>query len=344
LEKINNFHELEKINVKVMSEFIKPLVVVSKCIEFDYCRWNGYTISSDLVKIMKHYVDFHPICPEVEIGLGVPRDPVRLVIENEGLKMIQPKTGRDCTNDMITFANKYLKSLDHVDGFMLESQSPSCGLFQTKYYQPAKKGAQENHTGAGLFGRAVLNIYPTKAIETEGRLTNFRIREHWLIKLFTLAEFQNLTGSKSHNALIGFQTKNKLLFMAYNQQIMHEMGRIVANPHKLEFEKLIKDYEQLLNNLLQRPPNYKSHINVLMHSLGFFKKSLSGEEKAFFLDELDKYRTGWIPLFVLQNLLNSWIIRFNDTYLKDQTYFNPYPEELMNFDLKETWRGRSYWQ
>jgi len=231
-----------------------------------------------------------------------------------------------------------------VDGFILKSQSPSCGLFQTKHYQSAKKGAPKLQVGTGLFGRAVVNTFPNKAIETEGRLTNFRIREHWLIKLYTSADFHNLKSNKSHNALVNFHTKNKFLFMAYNQNVMREMGRIVANPQNLGFEEIIASYEQFLNQLLLNPPKYTAHINVLMHALGHFKNLLSGEEKAFFLDELEKYRTGWVPLFLLQNLLNSWIIRFDENYLKNQTYFNPYPEELMNFDLKDTWRGRSYWK
>ena len=326
-----------------MSDFQKPIVVVSKCIEFAYCRWNGYTISSDVVRILKNYVEFKPVCAEVEIGLGIPRDPVKIVLEGDILKMIQPKTGRDCTEEMNRFAKDHLKSLEHVDGFILKSQSPSCGLFQTKHYQSAKKGAPKLQVGPGLFGRAVLNSFPNKAVETEGRLTNFRIREHWLIKLYTLADFHNLKSTKSHSAIVNFHTKNKLLFMAYNQGLMREMGRIVANPQNLGFEEIIANYGDILNQLLLNPPKYTTHINVLMHALGYFKKSLSGQEKAFFLDELEKFRTGWIPLFVLQNLLNSWIIRFEESYLKSQTYFNPYPEELMNFDLKDSWRGRSYW-
>ena len=327
-----------------MSNFERPIVVVSKCIEFAHCRWNGYCISSDFVKILEEYVNFQPICPEVEIDLGIPRDPVRLVLENDTLMMIQPKTTRDYTAEMIKFTEKYLKSLKHVDGFILKSKSPSCGLFHTKYYQSAEKGASRLETGSGLFGRAVLNIFPTKAIETEGRLTNFKIREHWLIKLFTLADFHKFKSSHSKIALIEFHTKNKLLFMAYNQILMRKMGRIVANLQKSDFDMIIMQYEQLLTDLFQQPPKYTAHINVLMHSLGYFKKSLSGQEKAFFLDELEKFRVGWIPLFVLQNLLSSWIVRFDNNYLRDQTYFNPYPEKLMNFDLKDTWRGRSYWQ
>jgi uncharacterized protein YbgA (DUF1722 family)/uncharacterized protein YbbK (DUF523 family) len=326
-----------------MNIFQKPVVVISKCIEFDYCRWNGNIIKSPIVKILKNYVDFHPVCAEVEIGLGVPRDPVRIVLEDDELIMIQLSTGRDCTGDMNQFSEDFLNSLEYVDGFILKSQSPSCGLFQTKHYQSTKKGAPTVSRGPGLFGRAVINNFAKKAIETEGRLTNFRIREHWLIKLFTLANFRNLKQSQSKHQLGEFHTKNKFLFMAYNYHLMHELGRILANPNKLKFEKLILTYQEGLNSLLEKPPKYTSHINVLMHALGYFKNNLSYEEKAFFLDELEKYRAGWIPLFVLQNLLNSWIIRFDEEHLSNQSYFNPYPEELMNFDLKDTWRGRSYW-
>jgi uncharacterized protein YbgA (DUF1722 family)/uncharacterized protein YbbK (DUF523 family) len=326
-----------------MSNFKKPVVVVSKCVEFEYCRWNGNIIKSPLVRILKSYVDFRPICAEVEISLGIPRDPVRLILEEEKIKMIQPSSNQDYTIKMINFAQNFLNSLEHVDGFILKSQSPSCGLFQTKYYQSAKKGAPKLARGPGIFGRAVLNTFPTKAIETEGRLTNFRIREHWLIKLFILTDFHHLKRSLSKHSLIDFHTKNKFIFMAYNQQIMRELGKIVANPKKLKFEDLISDYEDKLNILLKKPPEHTAHINTLMHALGYFKKRLSHEEKSFFLDELEKYRVGWIPLFVLQNLLNSWITRFNENYLRNQSYFNPYPEELMNFDLRDTWRGRSYW-
>jgi uncharacterized protein YbgA (DUF1722 family)/uncharacterized protein YbbK (DUF523 family) len=322
-----------------MLSFQKPVVVISKCIEFAYCRWNGYTISSDIVKILSNYVEFKPVCPEVEIGLGVPRDPVRLVLENDVLKMIQPKTECDCTDAIFTFADQYFSSLEHVDGFILKSHSPSCGLFQTKYYHSSKNGGLKLQTGPGLFGQAVLNRYPTKAIETEGRLTNFKLREHWLIKLYTLTDFRTLKTNPIKSELIDFQTKNKLIFMAYNQKLMREMGKIVANSRKLRFEEYMEKYEQLLNVLLQYPPKYTAHVNVLMHAFGYFKAKLSDAEKAFFLDQLELYRTGGIPLFDLQYLLNSWVIRFDEEYLKTQSYFNLYPEELMNFDSKDTERG-----
>lgn len=327
-----------------MLEFVKPVVLISKCIEFEYCRWNGMIIKSPIVKILKSYVDFQPVCAEVEIGLGIPRDPVRLIKENDSLNMIQPSTNRNFTSEMTNFTKEYLNTLDHVDGFILKSDSPSCGLFHTKYYPSAQKGARPIERGAGLFGKAILEKFSNKAIETDGRLTNFRIREYWLTKLFTLAEFHRVKNSHSKHELVQFHTKNKFLFMAYNQVLMREAGRIIANPHKNRFETIVDDYEQKLIKILKKPPNYTSHINTILHTLGFFKKNLSHEEKGFFLDELENYRAGWIPLFVLLNLIKSWTVRFSEEYLKGQTYFNLYPEELMNFDLKDSWRGRSYWE
>ncbi len=327
-----------------LNEFPEPIVVISKCIEFEFCRWNGMIIKSPFITLLKSYVGFRPVCAEVGIGLGVPRDPVRLIIENTELKMIQPSTGRNLTLKMINFSEEYFNSLGSVDGFILKSKSPSCGLFQTKHYSGTLKGSHVIKKGSGLFGGAVMKNFPNKAIETERRLTNFRIREHWLIKLYTITGFRQVKESHSMNELIKFHTKNKLLFMAYNQESMRVLGRIAANPQKKDFDHIIEKYEQKFLELIKNPPDYTSNINVLMHALGFFKKKLSQEEKAFFLDELEKYRVGWVPLFILLNLLKSWIARFDETYLKNQTFFNPYPEELMNFDLKDSWRGRSYWE
>ncbi|MHA2392693.1 MAG: YbgA family protein [Promethearchaeota archaeon] len=324
-------------------EFLKPKVVISKCIEFDHCRWNGNIIKSNLVKILKNYVEFHPVCAEVEIGLGVPRDPIR-IIKSENLKLIQPSTMREYTISMESFAKTFLSSLSDTDGFIMKFKSPSCGLYETKYHYDEKPGSAVIEKGPGLFGKAVLDDFSNIAVETEARLTNFRIREHWLTKLFILRYFRAIKASDSHKELVEFHSRNKLLLMAYNQNLMRKMGRIVANPLRKSFDDVIEEYEEILIHSVNKPPNFTSHINVLMHALGYFKKTLSSQEKAFYLDELEKYRSGWIPLFVFNELIKVLIIRYNEDYLKNQTYFNPYPQELMNFDIKDTWRGRSYWK
>ncbi len=325
-----------------MKEFLKPRVVISKCIEFDHCRWNGNIIKSPVVQILKKYIDFQPVCAEVEIGLGVPRDPVR-ILKKQSLKLIQISSLKDYTEKMEIFSKNYLNSIENADGFLLKSKSPSCGLKESKYYYDTRKGSAVIEKGAGLFGREVLKLFPNLAIETEGRLMNFRIREHWLTKLYTLRDYRDVKDSESHNKLVQFQTKNKFLFMAYNQNLMRRMGKIVANPLKRPFISVINEYETLLFEILNKPPEYTSHINVLMHILGYFKNELKTQEKAFFLDELEKFRAGWIPLFMVIELIKSWISRIEKPYLLGQSYLNPYPENLINFDIKDTWRGRSYW-
>ncbi|MBD3195292.1 MAG: DUF1722 domain-containing protein [Candidatus Lokiarchaeota archaeon] len=326
-----------------MENNIRPRVVISKCIEFAYCRYNANIISSNIVRLLKDYVEFIPVCAEVEIGLGVPRDPIRIIQRDDDLKLVQSSTGLDLTFQMNKFATDFLNSLENVDGFILKYKSPSCGTQHTPYLASTEKGAAKLGNGPGLFGKVVIEKYGILPIENEGRLRNFRIREHFLTKLYTLARFRKVKSSEKMKELVKFQTENKFLLMAANQVEMRKMGRIVANQNKDSFKDVINNYEEKLLDILKFPPKFTSNINVLMHMLGYFSKELTHEEKSYFLDELEKYRAGWIPLFVLIRLLKSWIIRFDQKYLKSQTFFNPYPEELMMFDLKDTWRGRSYW-
>ena len=151
------------------NDFLKPKAVISKCIEFAQCRWNGNIIKSDIVRILKKYVDFLPICPEVEIGLGVPRDPIKIV-KSENLKLIQPSTMKDYTKKMEDFADNFLSSLSNIDGLILKFKSPSCGLYETKYHYDEKPGSAVIQKGPGLFGKAVIESFPNLATETEARL------------------------------------------------------------------------------------------------------------------------------------------------------------------------------
>lgn len=327
-----------------MKEFVKPTVVSSKCIEFAHCRYNGNIISSDVVREMKKYVNFIPVCAEVEIGLGIPRDPIRIIQENDHLKLVQSSTGLDVTEKMNSFAAQFLEGLDHVDGFILKYKSPSCGTKATPYLASTHKGAAKLGKGPGLFGKAVIEKYPKLPLENEGRLHNFRIREHFLTKLYTIARFRKVREAQKMHALVQFHTNHKYLLMAYNQEEMRNLGRIAANPDKNPLNEVLEEYEHHLLTTLTYPGKFTSNINVLMHMLGYFKENLTHKEKAYFLDELEKYRAGWIPLFVLTSVLKSWIVRFDQSYLESQFFFEPFPEELMIFDLKDTWRGRSYWQ
>lgn len=365
-----------------MREFAKPRVVVSRCIEFDHCRYNGQMIASDFVASLAPYVEFLPVCPEVEIGLGVPRDSVRLVssalkggerrdggVAGEGVEggacgegedvaggieggkgvvakisLIQPTTGLDVTADMNSLAAGYLDTIGDVDGFILKASSPSCGIKNTKVYPTAGKSAALSRSESGLFGAAVMARYPDLAVEDEGRLRNPRIKEHFLSKLFLLASFREAKRSGSMRELVGFQTKNKMLLMAYHQAEMKALGKIAANHDHSPFSEVAASYELHLKRALCRPRRYTSNINVLMHILGHFSDRISAGERELFLENIQRYRDGKITICPNTTILKSWIARFDDDYLSSQTFFEPYPQDLMEVDPIVSHRGRDLWR
>lgn len=315
----------------------KPLVVVSKCLEFAACRYNGAMIPSDVVRSLKPYVEFVPICAEVEIGLGIPRDPIRIVRSDAGLTLVQPATGRDVTSAMKAFVRSFLETMGDVDGFVLKFRSPSCGLKDVKVFpDPAAKTTVDKT--AGFLGGAVLERFPLLAVEDEGRLTNFRIREHFLTRIFTLAAFRSVAGSGLMRDLVAFQARNKLLLMAYSQKELRHLGRLVANLEKRPAPEVFAEYREHLRAALAAQPRYTSCINVLMHALGYFSDRLSGREKAHFLDSLEDYREARVPLSVPVGIIKSLIVRFEQDYLAQQSFFEPYPAGLVA--ITDSGKGR----
>jgi len=310
---------------------------MSRCIDFDSCRYNGAVIKASLREELEPHVDFEPICPELEIGLGVPRDPVNLVRQEGTVRMLQPTTDRDLTDAMNSWSKGWLERLGPVDGFILKAKSPSCGVRNAKI---AHGDGPDAAPGSGLFAQQVLSMFPNTAIEDEKRLNNLRIREHFLTKLFALASFRKAADDGSTRGLVEYQASNKFLLMAYNQTRMRSMGRIVANKDGLPHDELVESYRDELTTALARPPRPASNINVLMHALGYFSDNLSAVEKAQFLDTLESYRARRAPLSAPQSVIGSWIARFDVGYLRDQSYFAPYPPQLTRLEPAKRGGGR----
>ena len=328
-----------------MRHFITPTVVLSRCIEVDSCRYNGLKISSDFVKKLIPHVNLIPVCPEVEIGLGTPRDALRIVIKEEKRRLIQPKTGLDLTEKMVNFVNSFLSSLPEVDGFILKNRSPTSAIKDAKLYTSANPGAAMLGKGPGFFGKAVLERFSHLAVEDEGRLRNSRIKSNFLTKLFTLASFRDVKKSQESRHRVRFHSENKLLLKTYNEKEMRILGRIVAKRSETNIADVILDYEQHRFLALRRAPRCGSQINVLMNSMGYFSKRLSGEEKKFFLKSLNDYKSGVIPLSVIMGIFNSWLLRFGYSYLANQSFFEPYPKELVDIDLMTAYcDGKDYWK
>lgn len=322
---------------------IKPRVIISKCIEFDHCRYNGQIISSEQVKELIPFIEFVPVCPEFEIGLGIPRDPIRIVQIDQQQQLIQPTTGNNLTEPMKNFASSFLQQQKNIDGFILKSRSPSCGLKEVKIYSHVTSGAAVAKN-AGFFGRAVLQYFPHLAIEDEGRLRNSTIREHFLRTIYSYARFRAVKEKQQISDLIKFHTDNKFLFMAYNQSKLKKLGQIVATVKKISIEQVFSEYEKNLHELFSRSPRCTSNINILFHFFGYISDDLSKEEKKFFLNEIEKYRQSHISLASVIAILKSWIIRFNEPYLKRQTYLSPYPEELVHAENIDSCLSKDYWK
>ena len=327
-----------------MRNFPKPIVVISKCLEFEPVRWNSQIVSSDFVRKMKKHVNFFPVCPEVEIGLGVPRETLRIVKQNNELKLIQPATGLDLTDKIKKFSAIFLNSLSEVDGFILKSGSPSSGYKDAKIY-PSTEKVGAIGKGPGFFGKEILTRFPQLAVEDEKRLLNLRIREHFLTKLFTFSDFRMVEKSGSVKELISFQSRNKLLFTAYSQKHLHEMGRIAANQKFDNLKRTFNNYKNHLWAAFNNPPKRGSNVNVLTKAAGYFTRSLSEEEKEFFLGVVRNYANNKLPIITPLSLLRSWIIRFKEEYLASQTFLEPYPEELFeSYTLKNEDLEKDYWK
>ena len=314
-----------------------PRVVLSRCLGFDHCRYNGNIISEPAIEHMKPFFAVETVCPEVAIGLGVPRHPIRLIEGQEGPRLVQPETGRDVTAEMDSFASQFLAEAEEPDGFILKFSSPSCGPRDVKLYVNEKKGAAFTKT-AGRFGGAAAAQFPSAAIEDEGRLRNFDIRQHFLTRLFTQARFRTIRATTAIRDLTDFHAQHKLLLMAYNQVRMRAMGRLLANEAKRPIDELADQYERELTAALSRAPRRTSAINVLMHALGYVTDRITPDERHFFLDTLEEYRGRHIPLSVPLALMRSWILRFGVDYLAQQVYFEPYPHELV--EVLDSGKGR----
>jgi len=323
--------------------FQRPVIVISRCIEHDPVRYNGDMISSPEVAAMKPYVSFIPVCPEVEIGLGIPRSSIRIVRTSAGDRLIQPSTGLDLTGTMDAFSRSFIEGLPPVDGFILKNKSPTSGIANVNIY-PSGEKSRAIEKGPGFFGRRILEAFPDYPAEDEGRIRNLRIREHFLTRVFMLADFRQVESAGTMAALVRFHSENKLLLMAYSQAGLKTLGRIVANAQHNPPDTVIQEYRRALLKATRLPPRYTSHINVLLHSFGYISDHLSSEEKRFFLGQVEAYRLGRLPLPAVRIIIQTWLLTYPVAYLKNQTWFAPYPDGLVSLPAEELQRGREMYE
>jgi len=310
-----------------MEEKIK--LGISACLLGENVRYDGgHKLDRYLTGTLGTYVEYVPVCPEFECGLGVPRESMRLMGDPDAPRLVTNKTGKDHTDRMLKWAAKRVAQLEEegLCGFVFKKNSPSSGMERVKVYNekgmPVKKGV-------GLFARAFMEHFPLLPVEDEGRLHDPKLRENFIERIFVFKRWRELLSRpKRRGGIVDFHTKHKLLVLSHSPNHHREMGRLVAGAKEMSTEDLYRKYETILMEALRLKTTPKKHVNVLHHIMGYFKKRLSPDEKQELLEVIDHYRKGHVPPIVPITLVNHYVRKYDQPYLKQQYYLHPHPIEL----------------
>lgn len=302
---------------------------VSSCLLGEKVRFDGgHKLDRFLTATLGQYVEFVPVCPEVEMGLPTPRETLRLVGEPESQRLVFSKSGEDITEAMQLWAKKKVKELEKEDlcGFVFKSKSPSSGMERVKLYD--RNGVPNKH-GVGLFAQVFMEHFPLLPVEEDGRLHDPCLRENFIETIFVLKRWRDaVAAGMTRGKLVDFHTRHKLLLLAHSTELYRQMGKLVAATEAMEDRELFERYLALLVKALRLRTTLAKQVNVLQHVLGYFKQQLSADEKQEVLGIIDRYRARQIPLIVPITLLNHFVRKYDQGYLKQQLYLNPHPAEL----------------
>ena len=302
---------------------------ISTCLLGENVRYDGgHTLDRFITETLGQYVEFVPVCPEVECGFDIPREAFRLVGDPDSPRFITIKTKKDFTSRMNNWSHKRVQKLEkeNLCGFIFKSRSPSSGMEREKVYtdkgMPVKKGV-------GMFARVFIDHFPLIPVEEDGRLHDPILRENFIERIFTLKRWRELLEKKQTvGNLVEFHTQNKLLIFSHSEKHYRLMGKLVAEGKKLSAKALYSQYEQILMEALKLKATASKNTNVLMHAMGYFKKQLTADEKQELLEVIDQYRSSNVPLIVPLTLINHYVRKYDQPYLKKQLYFNPHPKDL----------------
>jgi len=302
---------------------------LSTCLLGENVRFDGgHKRDRFVTDTLGQFLEFVPVCPEMECGLGVPRESMRLVGKPESPRLVTNRTKIDHTERMITWARKRVQELEKEDlcGFIFKSRSPSSGMERVRVYN--EKGIPEKK-GVGMFARIFMAHFPLLPVEEDGRLHDIRLRENFIERIFALKRWRDLLDEKrSRGRLVAFHTQHKLLILSHSQKHSRILGKLVAAAKSISPKQLYPQYQSLFMEALKLKATVKKNINVLQHMMGYFKKQLSADEKHELLETFDQYREGYIPLIVPLTLIKHYVRKYDQPYLKQQVYLNPHPIEL----------------
>jgi uncharacterized protein YbgA (DUF1722 family)/uncharacterized protein YbbK (DUF523 family) len=304
---------------------------ISACLLGQEVRWDGgHKRDPFLNDTLGPFVEWVSVCPEVEIGLGIPRETLRLVGKSAAPRLVAPKSGRDLTAEMERYARAKVHELAALglSGFVLKKDSPSCGMERVRVYE--REQARGVRRGTGIFARALRERFPLLPVEEEGRLHDPTLRENFVTRIFAYRRWCDLAGSRwAMGELVAFHTDHKLLVMAHSPTHYTALGRLVATGKTTSRAELVRAYGTGLMAALARIATVRKNTNVLYHALGYFKRRLTDDEKREMVETIESYHQGLVPLIVPITLLRHYVRKYQEPYLSRQVWLSPHPRELM---------------
>ena len=302
---------------------------ISSCLLGNNVRYNGgHKLDRYIRDTLGQYFDFVPVCPEVECGLSIPRESMRLVGDPQAPRLVTSRTGIEHTRRMNDWSASKIKTLESESlcAFIFKKDSPSSGMQRVKVYND--KG-MPHRNGIGLFARAFMDHFPRIPVEDEGRLHDPILRENFIERIFALKRWRLvLEQRRTLGGLVTFHTREKLLLMSHSPKHYSVMGKLVAQGKEMPIDRLYDEYERHFMAALTLKATPAKHMNVLQHILGYFKKDLSSDEKQELLDIIANYRKGALPLIVPVTLAKHYVSKYRQAYLSLQTYLSPHPIDL----------------
>jgi len=303
---------------------------ISTCLLGEQVRYDGgHKRDRFLTDVLGQFFEWVSVCPELEVGMGVPREAVRLVGTAAAPRMVGIDSGDDWTDRMAAYSKKRVAQIGSLDlcGYILKSKSPSCGMERVKIYNP--KGMSEKN-GVGLFASVLIKGHPLIPVEEEGRLNDPVLRENFIVRVFAYHRLQKLmAGRLTAGRLVEFHTAEKYLLLSHSPKHYRELGRLVGEAKKTPVRELREKYSALFMECLKVHATVKKNVNVLHHIVGFLPDGIPEGDRNEVLQVIEDYRQGFVPLVVPVTLLRHHVRAHSIGYIANQVYLNPHPKELM---------------
>jgi len=303
---------------------------ISACLLGEKVRFDGgHKRDEFLASHFGRFVEWVPVCPEFEIGLGVPRESLRLVDQETGVRLFAPRSEADHTDAMIRWAGERadLIARQGLCGFVFKRSSPSCGLERVKVY---RRGSLLHREGRGLFAAALCERLPNLPVEEEGRLNDPRLRENFVSQVFSFRRWRYLLeDGLTRRRIMEFHERHKFLLMAHQQEGTRLLGNRLGRADKsAPATEIAEKYFGSFCDVMRHTPTRRNHTNVLQHLAGYFSDQLGSDDRAELAEVIGRYRQEMIPLIVPVTLIRHYVRKFSVEYLKDQIYLAPHPDEL----------------